>query len=347
MTNEDFLNGNLRLEAEPGSSAIKNKCYIKAGANGDIFLIAPNIENSGIIETAGGQIVLAAGEKVTLASLDSDYIVFDVQAPENEVVNLGALLTNGGVAKMFAGTIKHSGEINVDSVSVDSQGRIQLFAQADIEIDSNATITANGINGGKVKIESDTGTVWNSGTIEAVGNAGNGGHVEVLGERVALLDGASIDVSGEAGGGEVLIGGDYQGKNENIKNAQQTYVGEDTLVKADAITKGDGGKVIVWADEVTQVYGNISARGGTESGNGGFIETSGKKYLIVGDNTPDASATNGKAGTWLLDPEDINITNVDANITQTPGTADPGPINFTPTLINNHYQCHKHKYCIK
>jgi filamentous hemagglutinin family protein len=306
MTNEDFINENLKFEGT-NAADISNKGYIKAGANGDIFLIAPNIENSGVIETDGGKIVLAAGESITIASLDSDHIVFDVQAPENEVVNLGEMITNGGAAGMFAGTIKHSGSINANSLSFDKNGNVQLFAQADIEIATDAVITANGESGGEVKIESETGTVWNSGTIEAIGDEGKGGHVEVLGERVALLDEASIDASGETGGGEVLVGGDYQGKTYEVKNAKQTYIGEDTVIKADAITNGDGGKVIVWADETTQAYGRITARGGSESGDGGFIETSGNIYLDVSGSSVDASAVNGERGMWLLDPNNIEI----------------------------------------
>ena len=52
MTDEDFIAGNLKFQGE-NAGAIQNMGYIKAGANGDIFLIAPNIENSGIIETDG------------------------------------------------------------------------------------------------------------------------------------------------------------------------------------------------------------------------------------------------------------------------------------------------------
>ena len=306
MTDEDFINQNLKFQGE-NAADISSQGYIKAGANGDVFLIAPNIENSGIIETDGGQIILAAGESVIIASLDSDDIVFDVQAPDNEVVNLGEMITNGGAAKMFAGTIKHEGSINANSISVDENGNVQLFAQADIEITNDATITANGTNGGEIKIESEEGTVWNSGTIEAIGTEQQGGHVEVLGERVALLDEASIDASGETDGGEIFVGGDYQGKNDDVKNAKQTYVGENTSIKADAATNGDGGKVIVWADETTQAYGVITARGGSESGDGGFVETSGKVYLDVSGSSVDASAVNGERGMWLLDPNNIEI----------------------------------------
>lgn len=314
MTDEDFIKQNLKFQGE-NAADITNQGYIKAGENGDIFLIAPNIENSGVIETNGGQILLAAGESITIASLDSDHIIFDVQAPENEVVNLGKIITQGGAASMFAGTIKHSGSISADSINIDKNGNVQLFAKADIEISSDAVITANGARGGEIKIESDTGTVWDAGTLEAKGHASEGGRIEVLGERVALIDAASIDASGKTGGGEVLIGGDYQGKNTEVKNARQTFIGESVSVKADAITNGDGGRVIVWGDETTQVYGDISVRGGAQSGNGGFVETSGKLYLDV-TSVPDITAPHGSAGVWLLDPDDIIIsTALDNNIT--------------------------------
>ena len=216
---------------------------------------------------------------------------------------------------MFAGTIKHSGSINADSIAVDEQGHVQLFAKSDIDITSAATISANAADGGAIKIESETGTVWNSGSMEALGSDGAGGTVHVLGERVAMLEEASINASGENGGGQILIGGDYQGRNGSVKNAQQTHVGENSLLRADAITNGDGGKVIVWADDTTRSYGNISVRGGNESGNGGFVETSGKKFLDV-TKAPDISASNGDGGTWLLDPEDVDISvAADSNIT--------------------------------
>ena len=47
--------------------------------------------------------------------------------------------------------------------------------------------------------------------------------------------------------------------------------------------------------------------GGVESGDGGLIETSGKNYLDVSGSWTDASAANGTAGTWLLDPISVGI----------------------------------------
>jgi hypothetical protein len=80
----------------------------------------------------------------------------------------------------------------------------------------------------------------------------------------------------------------------------------DTAITADAITNGDGGKVILWSDESTRAYGSISTRGGALGGNGGLIETSGH-WLDVADIRINASAPSGSRGLWLLDPADVTI----------------------------------------
>ena len=146
------------------------------------------------------------------------------------------------------------------------------------------------------------GTVTSTGSLTAPG-----GTVQVLGDRVGLLDNARIDVSSDTGGGTVLIGGDFQGKGA-VPNALRTFIAPDVTINANALTNGNGGRVIVWSDEVTGFYGNISTRGGSETGNGGFVEVSGKQNLIF-RGTVDSSAVHGSFGTLLLDPTNITIVN--------------------------------------
>ena len=114
----------------------------------------------------------------------------------------------------------------------------------------------------------------------------------------------SIDASGATGGGEVLIGGDFQGKNTNFSNAQDTVVSGS--VSADALENGDGGRVIVWADDSTRFTGQISATAGSASGDGGFVEVSGKERLSFSGSV-DVSSSQGLSGSILLDPQNITI----------------------------------------
>jgi len=156
------------------------------------------------------------------------------------------------------------------------------------------------------------GTVLVSGTLDASGRNPfeTGGRIEVLGQFVGLSGAAKLDASGDAGGGTVLVGGDYLGNNPGIQNAFRTYVGKDVQINANAITNGDGGRVIVWADDVTRYYGNISTKGGAVSGNGGFAEVSGKGSLVF-EGTADLSAPHGAVGTLLLDPKNITVSSAD------------------------------------
>jgi CHAT domain-containing protein len=128
--------------------------------------------------------------------------------------------------------------------------------------------------------------------------------VQVLGNKVGLV-GANVNASGSNGGGTVLIGGDYKGQG-TVPNADVTFVSKDSAIQADALRDGNGGRAIVWSEQTTRAYGKISARGGENSGNGGFVETSSRQFLDV-TNPPDLVAPAGLGGTWLIDPRNITI----------------------------------------
>ena len=157
--------------------------------------------------------------------------------------------------------------------------------------------------------------------------------VELLGGQVGLVNAARVDASGQSGGGTVLVGGDYQGNNAAVQNATRTYVGADATIVADAGQDGDGGKVIVWSDDATQMYGEISARGGSNGGNGGFVEASGKRWLDF-QGQADLRAANGSAGTLLLDPTDITISGAANTPTSAFGSGAFTNPTTTPSNLN-------------
>jgi len=158
-----------------------------------------------------------------------------------------------------------------------------------------------------------------------------GGEVNVLGDNVVLID-ATINAFGVNGGGTVRIGGEYQGSGI-IPNALQTYVSHNSVINADALINGNGGQVIIWSDETTRFLGTISARGGLNGGDGGFVEVSGKQGLDF-QGVVDLLAPAGNVGTLLLDPTDITISTA----------ADTGSMTFagdifsdtmtTPSILN-------------
>lgn len=134
-----------------------------------------------------------------------------------------------------------------------------------------------------------------------------GGEITLLGDKVAVID-AQISASGVNGGGEIKIGGDFQGSG-TIPNASLTVINSESKIEANAFDKGDGGEVIIWSDGDTYFTGVIEAKGFL---NGGFVEVSGKENLYF-DGKVDTSAVNGSLGTLLLDPENIIVSNDPSN----------------------------------
>jgi|GEM_PF-1723967 len=224
-----------------------------------------------------------------------------------EMINFGAIADD---------TIQIQGEVHGESLffkakDIINQGSIIAgnvtaeFSNSYSDVADAKIIASNGgnilLNGGK------TGDLEATGQFLATGLTG--GKIDFRGKTVSLR-GANLDASGQNGGGSILIGGDYQGVDPTglgtLSNAQFTFVDKYSSINVDAMTRGNGGKVIIWSDGDTDFRGNITARGGLEIGDGGFVEVSGKKNLnFVGQ--VDVNATNGKQGSILLDPEDIII----------------------------------------
>jgi filamentous hemagglutinin family protein len=342
LSDADFLGGKLRFVDAVGAGAVVNEGAIATPSGGQVYLVGASVENRGLIRSPRGEVVLAAGKRVELVDPGTPDLRVEITAPDNRAVNLGAIAAEAGRVGIYAGLLSQGGVIDANSAQATEDGRIVLKATQGVTLAAGSLTAASGRNGGTVTVESGDTTLV-AGTIEAKGSEGQGGRVEVLGNKVGLIGGAQIDVSGESGGGMVLVGGDFQGKNPDIQNAYRTYVGADATITADALTSGDGGRVIVWSDDTTRFYGNISARGGAQGGDGGFVEVSGKGNLGF-DGRVNVGASAGSSGTLLLDPQNISIQNFgvvpgpddgDLNA-DTPTVSDPaGAVYFADGIASN------------
>ena len=323
LSNEDFLAGRMRFTETPGAGSVINNGSIRTTQGGNVYLIAPDVQNTGLITSPGGEVVLAAGKSVELVDAGTPSLRVEINAPDNQALNMGQIVADSGRIGIYAGLIKNSGAIRADSAVVGENGRIVLKATGNTTLEAGSVLSASGPTGGSITVQSGDTTIV-AGAIEATGSAGAGGTVQVLGNLVGLAGTASIDASGQTGGGTVLVGGDFQGKNPDIQNAFRTFVADGAVIKADALASGDGGKVIVWADDITRFYGSVYARGGADGGGGGFVEISGKRLLSF-NGFVDVSAPHGKAGSILFDPETITIV---AGVGANDGEVLDGQISF-------------------
>jgi filamentous hemagglutinin family protein len=308
VTNQDFINGRLRFAENPGAGLVANHGVIETPAGGRVFLVAPDVQNTGIIRAPQGEIVLAAGKSAELVTESSPYVTVNVVADSEQALNVGQLIADSGRIGMYGALVRNAGVAEASGAVVDAAGSIRFVATKDLTVDAGSRVAANGASGGDILLQAKGGTNLISGTVEATGASGKGGNVQALGVRVGVIGNGVIDASGETGGGSVMVGGDYQGKNPGVQNAEWALVGRDGIIRADARNTGDGGRVIIWSDSDTRFYGSVSARGGEQSGNGGFVEVSGKQHLAFHGHV-DTRAPKGQSGTLLLDPADIVIKN--------------------------------------
>lgn len=260
IDNSDFMAGRLDFnKASKLDAAIINEGSITVKEAGLLNLVAPRVENHGIIEARLGKVQLAAADTFTLDMAGDGLLqlaVTDEQAAKL-TRNTGHITAEGGTIALTASRARSI----VDSL-VDNAGIVEAHSMTKV--------------GGKVIL--------------------GGSHTKVSG---------SINVNGKTGGGDVLIGGDYQGKaTENVTTAKVTEVTNAAVITANATDQGDGGKVIVWADGATRFEGAIEAKGGINGGDGGFAEVSGKKYL---EYAGDVDLGGDNLGTLLLDPDDLDI----------------------------------------
>ncbi len=276
--------------------------------SGDVVLLGSQLDTGkdALIQAPNGSTILAAGRQIEITGRGLEGISLQVQAPTDSAVNLGSL--QGDAVGIFAGTLRHSGLIQATTATLEG-GRVVLKAGGDAYVQG-------------------------AGTINVSSASGKGGQIAVLGKRVAVTDDAVLDASGATGGGTVLVGGDKQGKNPDVQNAEITYFGPQASIKADATIYGDGGKVIVWADDTTRAYGRISAQGGPVGGNGGFVETSGHSLAVDGVRV-STGAPRGTSGLWLLDPSDLTIISGGGGTLTTSTTFNPSVSSSTidPSVI--------------
>ncbi|MDI1245293.1 MAG: filamentous hemagglutinin N-terminal domain-containing protein, partial [Rhodoferax sp.] len=174
MTDADFLAGKLRFFEGSGAGRVRNDGIITAAPGGRIVLIAPDIENTGIIQAPDGQILLAAGRKLEIASLDLDGVTFEIQAPTDTVLNLGKLLAENGAVQAFAGSLRHSGEIRAGRMVQGSDGSIMLAGSNDLTLTSDSITRADGASGGTIVLQSANGTARVAGAVSVTGTAGVG-----------------------------------------------------------------------------------------------------------------------------------------------------------------------------
>ncbi len=289
---------------QPGASSVllnrvigsdPSQIYGRLNANGQVFLLNPN----GVLFGRGARVDVGGLVATTLNMRDEDFLSGNYRFFGNgsgSVINQGELLgkyvallapevRNEGVIVARQGTVALAGSTGATLNLVNNQLIDIVVDKADIDtlVENKHLIQAEE---GTVILAAQSanhllGKVVNSGSIEAKGMTTDGG-------KVRLTASSNIEHSGS--------------------------------INVDAGTNGKGGSAVLIAnldnpDSRTDISGSISARGGSESGDGGFVETSASHLKIASSTRVDTRAPHGKTGLWLLDPTDFTVAASGGDIT--------------------------------
>ncbi|MEM9946459.1 MAG: CHAT domain-containing protein [Cyanobacteria bacterium P01_D01_bin.36] len=278
------------LSERPGSVVNAGDLTFADGAA--VVLLGGTVVNTGALSAPNGSITLTAvsDDNVVRLSQENNLLSLELATLEQST----PMGMSGPAASMFTpldlpALLTYGDAAHATGLSVAADGSVRLTSTAGTDSSVLPTSMGDVIASGRLSVDSPNG---------------QGGQIAVLGDRVLALN-AQLSASGRLGGGNLRLGGDYQGQGP-LLTADRTFVSADTVITANAIDSGNGGRVILWADGNTGFFGDISANGGDISGNGGFVEISGKQNLTF-QGTVTTHAPQGEAGVLLLDPASIFI----------------------------------------
>ncbi|MCE9508176.1 MAG: filamentous hemagglutinin N-terminal domain-containing protein, partial [Alphaproteobacteria bacterium] len=328
---------------QPSSSALtlnrvvgNEKSIIEGAlnANGHVFLLNSN----GVLFTNGATVNAGGVVASTMGLSDDQFMAGKYQFSNNGstayVINQGAITAaDWGYVALLGQQVSNQGIISarLGGVALAGGEKVSLNLNGDSLI--NVTVDEAAVHAlveNKQAIYADGGQVImtakaadalldkvvnNEGIIQARSISSHNGVIRLEGGSHGTVSvSGTLDVSGTAVGES---GGDINVRGSNI------LMDAGSSVLANGGLTGNGGRISSIADNVGLYYGDISAQGGALSGDGGFVETSGLNDLDI-TGSVSASAANGLAGMWLLDPASINIGSAtDGNVTGNP--------NFTAT----------------
>jgi filamentous hemagglutinin family protein len=316
ISNQDFLKGNYNFFKNGESAFLINQGNIIIRNGGYVCLLSQAIENQGLIQADLGTVVLASGEKMTLALDDLNDISVVIDEGVKEVVlgpdgkkidsaikNTGTISANGGkviltakvLNKVFDYAINNEGVVEAKKL-VSSNGVVELIAEG-------APIYNIGkIEAGEVKVSAPGTNFINKGIIISNGipELPNGGRISI--EAGTILQQGLISANALEGGtaGEVTL-----------VSETSTVLDENSATEAKALgIVGNGGKIRIdstGGNTVVNKGAVIDVSAGAIAGNAGYIEVSAFDQLGFYGVLNGRAPPGYNVATVLFDPTNIII----------------------------------------
>jgi len=272
ISNTDFLNGNYNFYKNGDGSYIINQGNIVIKNGGYACLLSQSVQNEGIIQAELGTVVLASGQKLTLALDDlNDISVVIDEGVKNEVF--------GPDGEKLDSAVKNSGTISADGGKVILTAKV-LNKVFDYSINNTGIVQAKSLvnNNGVVELVAEGAPIYNIGKVEA-------GEVRV-----------------ETKQADVINKGEIIADKIEIKAEEAEVINIGKMVANGTPEQPDGGKIVIEAATIVQ-QGQISANAEEGGTAGEVIIVSQNQTILDSGSTTEARALGivGNGGRILID----------------------------------------------
>ena len=182
---------------------------------------------------------------------------------------------------------------------------------------SNAIVNQGNLVAGKDSAGGDIVMIAAKITNEGAMDANGGAVVLGAGSKVTLDLGGPVKLSIESGALEALIqnGGAIRSEGGTILLTAQaadalsrTVIKNTGVIEAQTLSTGPNGEIILKAGPADRIeVGGTLDASAPNGGDGGFVETSAGQIDFANDLRVTTTASRGLIGTWLIDPQIIEI----------------------------------------
>ncbi len=279
-------------------------------ANGEVFIVNQN----GVI-FGEGALLNVAGLTVSTLDLTADQFMaaeldFSLKGQAAAVENYGEINTGPGGLRVIAPVIINDGDIRL------AEGGAQFAAGSAVLLQTHNSAIP-------LLVESDeyAGVIEQRGSLSVSKNSEQGVELVMLAPDGKIELGGELNLDSQGDGvrlelesrllaldGYISMRAARQSGQARIYATEQLEIRSASQINADGIGLANGGSVVLYSEGRTWFAdgAELYARGGELGGDGGFIEVSGLRQVIV-DGWADASALAGEAGLFYIDPIDISI----------------------------------------
>lgn len=327
ISNADFMAGGpLTFQTTNANADARVDNFGQIIANGGLIaLMGLGVRNAGTLTATEGTVGLVSGQTVVLDPVGDGLTTIRIQAPNagfSQVSNSGSIVADGGRVQLLAASqdslaeIQQDGTVRAHFIN-NRAGEIVLEATGSTGGESNTQIITGQLDvsggsagvGGRISVRSSGDVdLFGKGTpaeLNASGTIGGSVNIQAGGaiglSRSTPDSPASITADGSAGSaGRIDIHADG---TSSAEYAGGVAISPNTTISASALgPSGNGGTVNIIGGQWLRAHGQINAS--SQGGTGGNVETSAPAFSLDGIRVSTSGAT---AGTWLIDPYDVNI----------------------------------------